>query len=145
MPLPEPKPAQVLRYAYLWADEHENGRDEGRKIRPVVVTIAVETSDGDLRVVVVPVTHALPKSPTDALEIPASIKRHLGLDDERSFVVLTELNFFNWPGPDLGPLKGQDAGTVLIGYLPSGFFRSLRDRLSENIREGRLRQVQRTE
>ena len=37
MDIPVPKPAQVIRYAYLWADEHEAGREEGSKNRPVAI------------------------------------------------------------------------------------------------------------
>ena len=68
----------------------------------------------------------------------------LGLDDERSWVVLTELNQFVWPGPDLRPVSEGDASTVLYGYLPAGIFRTIRDRLAANIRAGKLRSVKRT-
>ncbi len=109
MDIPAPKPSQVIRYAYLWADEHDAGRDEGTN-HP--------------RVAVVPITHSPPPPRAiDALEIPANIKRHLGLDDARSWVVLTELNMFTWPGPDLRPTGDRDSSTVAFGYLPAGFFR----------------------
>jgi hypothetical protein len=41
--IPAPKPAQVIRYSYLWADEHEAGRDEGIKDRPVAIVLALQT------------------------------------------------------------------------------------------------------
>jgi hypothetical protein len=52
---------------------------------------------------------------------------------------------FAWPGPDLRPATGPDADTVLFGYLPAGFFRTVRDRVVANIRTGKMRQVPRTE
>jgi hypothetical protein len=143
--IPTPKPAQVIRYAYLWADEHSAGREEGTKDRPVAIVLTVQTGSSLLRVAVVPVTHAPPATGTDAIEIPRAIKQHLGLDDLPSWIVLDEMNVFLWPGPDLRPADTHGADTVLFGYLPAGFFRSVRDRVAANIRAKRLHQVPRTE
>jgi mRNA-degrading endonuclease toxin of MazEF toxin-antitoxin module len=143
--IPTPKPAQVIRYAYLWADEHAAGREEGAKDRPAAIILTLQTGSNLLRVAVVPITHAPPASATDAVEIPAIIKRHLGLDDFPSWIVLDEINVFAWPGPDLRPATGPDADTALFGYLPAGFFRTVRDRVVANIRTGKMRQVPRTE
>jgi hypothetical protein len=32
--LPKPEPGLVIRYSYLWHDEHRQGREEGVKDRP---------------------------------------------------------------------------------------------------------------
>lgn len=144
MDVPAPKPAQVIRYAYLWADEHAAGREEGTKDRPVAIVLTMQAGSNMLKVAVIPVTHAPPRNTSDALEIPTPIKRHLKLDDERSWVVLDEMNVFLWPGPDLRPASNDD-DTILFGYLPSGFYRTIRDRVAANIRAGRLRQIPRTE
>lgn len=145
MLLPPPQAGQVIRYAYLWADEHASGREEGVKDRPAVITMALFTAHQQQRVVVVPITHSLPSADVDALELPRAIKRHLHLDDERSWVILSEINVFTWPGPDLRPVTDVEPATVLYGYLPAGLFRQLRDRLAANIRAGQIRQVPRTE
>jgi hypothetical protein len=145
MDIPAPKPGQVLRYAYLWADEHADGREEGTKDRPVALVLNIQTTGPHAKVAVVAITHAAPTSDQDAIEIPAVIKRNLGLDDARSWVVLTELNVFVWPGPDLRPAGALSADSVLYGYLPAGFFTTIRNRLAANIRAGRVRQVGRTE
>ena len=84
--------------------------------------------------------HSPPSAAADAVEIPIVIKKHLGLDDERSWIVVTELNLFSWPGPDLRPTGAAGLDTVLYGYLPSGFFRLVRDRLTANIRANRMKQ-----
>ncbi|MEQ1712739.1 MAG: hypothetical protein ABL908_15245 [Hyphomicrobium sp.] len=144
MDIPTPKPAQVIRYAYLWADEHAAGREEGTKDRPAAIVLTMQADSNVLKVAVIPVTHTPPSVGTDAIEIPMTIKRHLRLDDHRSWIVLDEMNVFLWPGPDLRPTNNDEA-TVLFGYLPSGFFRTLRDRVAANIRAGRLRQVPRTD
>jgi hypothetical protein len=72
---------------------------------------------------VLPITHTPPKTPADALEIPMLTKERLGLDSERSWVLLTEANDFIWPGPDLRPLPGREANTVAYGFLPPGFLK----------------------
>ena len=145
MDIPTPKPAQVIRYAYLWANEHAAGRDEGTKDRPVAIVLTMQAGSNLLKVAVIPVTHTPPGTGVDALEIPTIIKRHLALDDHRSWIVLDEMNVFLWPGPDLRPADTHGADSVLFGYLPAGFFRTVRDRVTANIRTGRLRQVPRTE
>jgi hypothetical protein len=88
VPIPTPEPGLVISYTYLLHHEHEAGRDEGRKDRPSVIVLAVERPANDTTVVVVlPITHAAPADPAAAVEIPAAVKRHLGLDDERSWIV----------------------------------------------------------
>ena len=63
MPLPDPVPGLVLRYGYLWFDQHRRGQEEGSKDRPCVVVLAVQQDDGDTVVMVVPITHSPPRSP----------------------------------------------------------------------------------
>jgi len=45
-------------------------------------------------VTVLPISHTPPANPALAVEIPHETKRRLGLDDERSWIVLTEANRF---------------------------------------------------
>ena len=142
--IPDPKPAQVIRYAYLWADEHADGQEEAHKDRPVAIVMTVQSDPRMTRVAVVPITHTYPADTTRAIEIPAAVKRLLGLDADRSWIILDELNVFAWPGPDLRPTHVAGTDSILYGYLPSTFFRSVRDRLAANLRAGHLRQVQRT-
>jgi hypothetical protein len=94
---------------------------------------------------VLPVTHTPPNNPADALEIPLATKERLGLDGERSWVVLSEANDFIWPGPDLRPVPGSDPSTVAYGFLPPGFTRVLRERLERRWRERRASAVRRTQ
>jgi hypothetical protein len=99
--LPTPEPGLVIRYSYLWLREHREGREEGVKDRPCAIVLAARDSDDHTHVLVVPVTHTPPANLAEALELPAAIKQHLGLDTERSWIVLNESNLFEWPGPDL--------------------------------------------
>jgi hypothetical protein len=126
--LPKPVPGLVIRYSYLWHREHLEGRDEGQKDRPCAIIAAILTDEvGDIRVLTLPINHTAPDKSAQAIEIPAKVKRHLGLDDARSWVVLTEWNDFIWPGPDLRRLPNSDDASVAYGMLPPSLFKMIRD------------------
>lgn len=144
MSLPAPHPGLVIRYAYLWKREYEAGREEGRKDRPCAIVMAVTDDEGESTVLVLPITHAPPHEAADAVEIPRVTKQRLGLDGERSWIVVTEVNEFIWPGPDLRPVPGGD-GSIAYGTLPPRLFDAVRDRfLARAERDGAVR-VPRTE
>jgi len=126
--LPAPKPGLVIRYSYLWAREHDVGQEEGAKDRPCAVLLATKTDEGDLRVIVLPITHAPPQNPDNAVEIPLPTKRRLGLDDEPSWIVLSEGNIFTWPGPDIRFEPGRGAESAALGFLPAALFDIVRSR-----------------
>ena len=127
--IPEPRPGLVIRYAYLWRREAAQGRDEGSKDRPCVVVLAVTHDERHGKTVwVSPITHRRPDDPAAAVEIPTRTKRRLGLDSHQSWIIVSELNRFSWPGPDLRPVA---PGRWAYGLLPAGLFRVVRDRLVE--------------
>ena len=126
MALPEPEPGLVISYAYLWHHEHQGGHEEGRKDRPCVIVIAAErSSDGPTVVTVLPVTHRPPDDAGAAVEIPQAVKQRLGLDLERSWVMVNEGNRFVWPGFDLRRVPGTDRFDY--GLLPPRFFNEVLD------------------
>lgn len=145
MSLPEPKPGLVIRYAYLWAREHDQGREEGVKDRPCAVLLATRADEGDLRVVVLPVTHARPTDPEAAVEIPPATKRRLGLDDDQSWIVLSEGNAFAWPGPDLRFAPERGAESIAYGLLPAKLFEIVRDRFIALHEKAKARILKRSE
>ncbi|MDR3471229.1 MAG: hypothetical protein P4M09_06025 [Devosia sp.] len=145
MSLPKPEAGLVIRYSYLWLREHREGREEGTKDRPCAVVLAARDQDGETRVLVVPVTHTQPEDVAAALELPPAVKQHLGLDTERSWVVLSESNLFDWPGPDLRRVGDRDDSSVAYGFLPPRFFAELRRRFLALEAVARSRRVQRTE
>lgn len=89
----------------------------------------IEQAAGTL-ILVAPVTHAVPDNAAEALEIPANVRKQLGLDRDRSWIILNELNRFVWPGPDIRPAPGSN----------SPFYDSLPDWLFERVRKGVLEQ-----
>ena len=145
MPLPKPTPGLVVRYSYLWRQEHLKGQEEGVKDRPCAIILVVTNEENDDQTVtVLPITHTPPHQSDDAIEIPAPTKRRLGLDDERSWVVLTEANRFIWPGPDLRPARQDDPTSVDFGLLPDALFEQIRTRFIAKVRERKVSAVSRT-
>ena len=145
MALPDPHPGLVISYSYLWASEHRSGQEEGAKDRPCVVVLARQTVAGRTLVTVVPVTHAQPSDPQAAVEIPPQIKAHLNLDTQPSWIVLSEINGFVWPGPDLRQVPGSNPPRFDYGVLPPRFFRRVRDQLVALIAARRVQAVPRTQ
>jgi hypothetical protein len=143
--LPSPTPGLLIRYAFLWREQASYGRDEGEKDRPCAVVLTTAGDGGRQIVLVLPVTHSPPRDPALAVEIPAATKRRLGLDDERSWIVVTDANRFVWPGPDLRPRVRGDASSVAYGHLPRGLFTELRDKFALAIEARLAGVVRRTE
>jgi hypothetical protein len=131
VPLPRtPFPGLVVRFSFLWSNERDTGRTEGRKDRPCVVVVAVR-NDGDarVRVRVVPITHQ-PKDAERGIIVPSKVKRHLGLDEDASWISLEEANEFHWPGVDLRPVSRARPGVWSYGVLPRELFVELQKRLA---------------
>lgn len=136
-----PTPGRVLHFAYLWHREHLEGRAEATKDRPcVVLFVDAEAVPGREIVTVLPVTRQAPKRPGDALELPPPTKGRLGLDEARSWVVVTEADEFTWPGYDLRrtPDGRDDYGSVTGGQL-----QALRKAFAGHARRGTLARVDR--
>lgn len=145
MSLPAPHPGLVIRYAYLWKREYEQGREEASKDRPCAIVMAVIDDDGEQQVLVLPITHSPPINASDAIEIPAATKRRLGLDADRSWIVIAEANEFVWPGPDLRAVSGRDLSSVAYGVLPPRFFTYVRDEFLKRAERSSSVRVPRTE
>jgi hypothetical protein len=124
VPIPNPEPGLVVSYAFLWDREARLGLDEGRKDRPCVIVLAVQRSaTAEMVVTLLPVTHSAPREADEAVEIPSAVKRHLGLDLDRSWIVVSEGDQFVWPGYDLRKLPGTDRYDY--GFLPPRFFETV--------------------
>jgi hypothetical protein len=138
---PEPELGQIIRFDYLWSDEARRGRTEGAKERPCAVIVARQReTDGRQRVLLAPITHSAPATGDPAIELLARFSDVTGLDDGRSWLVLSELNIVDWSDPGIVPAK---PGTWLVGVLPKGIARRAVDMAAAIGRAGRLRTVKR--
>jgi hypothetical protein len=133
---PAPRPGLVIRYGFLWSDEVRRGADEAAKDRPCAIVVATRRIEGgDIDVIVTPITHA-PADEDDSIEIPIKVARALGLDGERCWIRVDELNRFAWPGYDLRTIPGRP-GEYAYGMLPEPLFQALRRAILE--RQQRIR------
>lgn len=143
MPLPKPEPGLVLSYGYLWKWQDEMGGDTGAKNRPCVIVLAAETNDGDTVVMVVPVTSQQPRPDRASVEIPAKVQAHLGLDGERCWIIVDEVNKFIWPGPDLAQIPDRP-GTFHYGFIPPKLYKNIIEGCQSAAKARQLRSVTRT-
>lgn len=85
---------------------------------------------------VAPITHSRPDDVDAAVELPAAVKRRLGLDENPSWIVTGELNSFVWPGPDLRPIDDVRPARFAYGYLPKRVFDELIEKVRARARSG---------
>lgn len=145
MTWPAPQPGLVIRYSYLWTREARAGREEGVKDRPCAIILAVGDVQDRMRVIVLPITHTAPDKPDEGIELPQPTKARLGLDSERSWIIISEGNDFIWPGPDLRPVAGQEPESVAYGFLPPRLFQVVRERFLARVRANQAGLTQRTQ
>jgi hypothetical protein len=135
--LPAPVPGLVIGYAYLWRDEARRGVEEGRKDRPAVIVLAVQEKLGETIVTVAPISHRRPNDPEEGIEIPALTKARLGLDEQPSWIIASDLNQFVWPGADLRPTR-RGSDEFAYGLVPRTLYLALRQKVLAIARRGRL-------
>jgi hypothetical protein len=107
------------------------------------VVVAALTNRGRTRLLVAPVTHSRSEATADAVEMPAKVKRLMGLDSARSWIVTTELNSFIWPGPDIRISPASK--NPIIDAVPDWLFFQVRDAILQRSRSGQLDITSRTE
>jgi hypothetical protein len=139
---PEPAPGLVIRYDYLWRDEAERGRMEGSKDRPCAIVIARTGEGPAARVWLAPITHSPPSDPLAAVEIPTKVKAHLGLDAERSWIIIDELNGVAWSDPGIVPASRSRWD---YGFLPPKLAQAVVDKVLEQQQSNKLRPVDRVQ
>lgn len=128
MSLPIPRPGLVIRYGFLWSHEADDGADESSKDRPCAIVVATRRDqDGDLRVIVAPITHEPPTDSSASIRVSPDVCRRLGLDNKEQWLRVDELNRFSWPGYDLRPIPGR--GGIEYGLLPRSLFQQLKTRI----------------
>lgn len=141
MSLPEPKPGLVIRYDYLWSHEAARGQDQG-KDRPACLVAASDSAMRPRYVVLLPITHTPPSGDTIGIEIPATVRQALGLDDTPGWVIVSEHNIDEWPNGGLAPVPGK-RGAFAYGFIPPGLFARIKADFVELARQKKSGAVRR--
>lgn len=141
MPLPEPRPGLVFRYDYLWSHEAAAGSDQGKE-RPACLIAAMDSIASPRYVVILPITHTPPDKDSDGVEIPAKVRHAIGLDDEPSWVIVSEHNVDEWPNGGLAHVPGRP-GVFGYGFIPPGLFAQVKAKFLELSGRGRSAGVRR--
>jgi hypothetical protein len=141
VPLPEPRPGLVIRYDYLWSREAAAGRDQG-KDRPACLVVAGDPATSPRFVVILPITHSPPSGDSVGVEIPPAACASLGLDDARSWVIVSEHNVDEWPNAGLQPVPGKP-GVFAYGFVPPSLFAQIKRRFLEIARAGKAKGARR--
>ena len=129
---PTPEHGLVIRYDFLFPEEHAQGRDSG-KDRPCVIVLAVrKNATGSQTILVAPITHTPPQDSKDAIEIPLKLCNHLGLDSNKMWVKTDALNSFLWEDnrvPFGITLNAEKEWTY--GFIPPKFY----DKIIESVQQ----------
>jgi len=73
-----------------------------------------------------PPHHASPSGSDIAVEIPAKVKKAIGLDDARSWIVVSDYNVDRWPNAGLSPVPEHEMA-FSYGFIPPGLFKQVND------------------
>lgn len=119
----------MIRHGYVWKHEAEAGRESGAKDRPCVIILAVQAIEGRPVVTVVPITHTKPAHDSSGVRLFETVQRQLGLDTEPAWAIVSEVNRFVWPGPDLRPISPDKPDTFAYGFLSRDLLLEIRDRM----------------
>jgi hypothetical protein len=144
----EPPIGNLIAYEYLWLSQSAD-RDDGEKTYPSAIVFAKRTILGKTLAYVAAISHKPPTASERAMEVPRKHKRHLGLDEEPSWIYTDQVNEFIWPGPDPKPAERlsrlpRARGTCVIGPLPDDWFDMLKNELIRGLQLRRTHIVHRT-
>jgi hypothetical protein len=110
-----------------------------------VIVVALEERPHGTQLLVVPVTTRIPRQDDAAIEIPVRVRQHLGLGDQRCWIIANEYNLFTWPGPDIRPIKKAGDADPFYGSIPGRLFDQLRLLIDQVACAGKMRGTKRTE
>jgi len=76
--------------------------------------------------------------------MPPRVRQHLGLGDERCWIVIDEYNLFTWPGPDIRPVRRGSENNPRYGSIPGRLLEQIRADMERIAKGGGLKQTKRT-
>lgn len=115
----------MFRYDYLWTREAAAGYEQGKE-RPACLVVASDPLTLPRFVVILPITYSPPSGSDVAVEMPVKFKTAIGLDDARSWIVVSDFNVDRWPNAGLAPVPGHEMA-FSYGFIPPGLFKQVKD------------------
>ena len=133
----EPEAGLVIRYDFLWKQEHEKGQEHGTKDRPCAIILASKKHTGKTReVVICPITHTPPNSGETSIEIPYKVARYLGLDHEKVWIKTHEVNMIEWEDGRIPyGITRTPSGNWTYGIMPRIIGQKAFEQVRENSRK----------
>ncbi|MDP1641390.1 MAG: hypothetical protein Q8L59_04345 [Phenylobacterium sp.] len=108
----------------------------------MIVTAIVRKADGVTEVLLAPITHSPPEDGTAALEVPTKVGKHLGLDEERSYIIADETNSVAWD--DAGIVPAEPGKRWVYGRVPQALSDQLRASMIDLISKKKLKSGRRS-
>ena len=144
----QPPVGHLIAYEYVWASQSAH-REDGAKSYPAAIVATRDDIGPTPLTYVLGISHKPPTASERAIEIPSKLKRHLGLDEEPSWIYTDQINVFAWPGPDIRPAEWltdlpSARGNCVIGKLPADWFNQVMRHLAESYRLKAVRVIRRT-
>ena len=144
-----PKLGLVIRYDFLWKDEQDGGQQDGSKFRACAILDMSKPDETGARTVhLCAISHSPPLQGQTAVELPYKVSRHLGLDEDRSWLKTHEVNALLWREGEtpygVRPAR-PEAGEWAYGQLPHPVGREAFGQLRENSQAKTLERVRRDE
>jgi hypothetical protein len=144
----EPPIGNLIAYEYLWLSQ-KDAREDGAKVYPVALLFAKKFVGPVTLAYAVGMSHKPPEPAERAIEVPKKLKRHLGLDEDPSWIYTDQLNEFAWSGPDIRPAEWISTlpsarDTCVIGALPNSWFGLIKRDVIENLKLKRAQIIRRT-
>jgi len=138
----EPKAGLVVRYDFLWKEEERGGLESGKDRPCAIVLVSAERADGARDVLLCAITHAPPLTGETAVEVPAAVARHLGLDEQRSWIKTDQVNRLIWrKGRIPFGVSPARRGEWTFGTIPQALGRQAFEQMREKALKGRLKTV----
>jgi mRNA-degrading endonuclease toxin of MazEF toxin-antitoxin module len=112
----DPAPGLVIKYDFLWKEDKDAGHEDGLKDRPcAIILTSREREDGSREIVLCPITQSPPSEAEGGVKVPLSVSRHLGLDDDQSWIKTHQVNTLRWEKGRLphGVTPGRTGGVGL--------------------------------
>ncbi|WP_072387141.1 hypothetical protein [Hyphomicrobium sp. CS1BSMeth3] len=133
----KPEVGLVVWYAYLWAQDRDDGHDDAGKFRPAVI-VGLRGEGKARRALLLPITHTL-QYDNMGVEIARQELLRLGLETHKpSFIVTREGNRAAWPLKEMQPRAYYKPDSAVFGVIHRKFVDEAVKELKANHAEKRV-------